>query len=61
MSLIFPHLMYVFINTVNIENIGTDTLEQTVQTQIRLLLWEQSDQGLHCLQFCLHNFDTFLW
>ena len=27
---------------------------QTVQTQIRLLLEEQSDQGLHCLQFCLH-------
>ena len=58
MSLIFSHLMYVFINTVNIENIGADTLEQTVQTQIRLLLW---DQDLHCLQFCLHNFDTFLW
>ena len=29
-------------------------LEQTVQTQIRLLLEEQSDQGLHCLQYCLH-------
>ena len=25
--------------------------EQIVQTQIRLLLLEQSDQGLHCLQF----------
>ena len=24
---------------------------QTVQTQIRLLLKEQSDQGLHCLSF----------
>ena len=24
---------------------------QTVQTQIRLLLKEQSDQGLHCLPF----------
>ena len=24
---------------------------QTVQTQIRLLLQEQSDQGLHCLLF----------
>ena len=30
---------------------------QTVQTQIRLLLEEQSDQGLHCLQFHLHVFD----
>ena len=27
---------------------------QTVQTQIRLLLEEQSDQGLHCLPFHLH-------
>ena len=26
---------------------------QTVQTQIRLLLEEQSDQGLHCLPFHL--------
>ena len=27
----------------------TDRYGQTVQTQIRLLLEEQSDQGLHCL------------
>ena len=32
----------------------TDRCEQTVQTQIRLLLEEQSDQGLHYLQFWLH-------
>ena len=32
----------------------TDRSGQTVQTQIRLLLKEQSDQGLHCLQFPLH-------
>ena len=30
---------------------------QTVQTQIRLLQEEQSDQGLHCLLFHLHLFD----
>ena len=30
---------------------------QTVQTQIRLLLEEQSDQGLDCLLFHLHDFD----
>ena len=30
---------------------------QTVQTQIRLLLEEQSDQGLHCLLFHLHLLD----
>ena len=29
----------------------TDRSGQTVQTQIRLLLEEQSDQGLHCLLF----------
>ena len=40
--------------TVIILNIGTDRSEQTVQTQIRLLLMEQSDQGLLCLSFCLH-------
>ena len=28
---------------------------QTVQTQIRLLLKEQSDQGLHCLPFRIRN------
>ena len=31
----------------------TDRSGQTVQTQIRLLLEEQSDQGLHCLLFHL--------
>ena len=39
----------------------TDRSGQTVQTQIRLLLEEQSDQqsdqGLHCLLFHLHHFD----
>ena len=35
-------------------NFQTDRPEQTVQTQIRLLLEEQSDLGLHCLQFPMH-------
>ena len=35
----------------------TDRFGQTVQTQIRLLLEEQSDLGLHCLLFNLHLFD----
>ena len=35
----------------------TDRSGQTVQTQIRLLLEEQSDQGLHCSLFHLHVFD----
>ena len=38
-------------------NFRTDKSGQTVQTQIRLLLEEQSDQGLHCLLFHLHVFD----
>ena len=47
--------------TVIILNIGTDRSEQTVQTQIRLLLlMEQSDQGLLCLVFCLHLLNTIL-
>ena len=32
----------------------TNMSRQTVQTQIRLLLEEQSDQGLHCLPLHLH-------
>ena len=32
---------------------------QTVQSQIRLLLEEQSDQGLHCLPFLLHRLDLY--
>ena len=36
----------------------TDRSWQTVQTQIRLLLEEQSDQGLHCLQFPLYLLDA---
>ena len=35
----------------------TDRSRQTVQTQIRRLLEEPSDQGLHCLLFKLHLFD----
>ena len=31
---------------------------QTLQTQIRLLQEEQSDQGLHCLPFRLHRLDS---
>ena len=43
--------------TVMIQSFRTDRSRQTVQTQIRLLLEEQSDQGLHCLLFHLHLFD----
>ena len=39
----------------------TDMTGQTVQTQIWLLLKEQSDQGLHCLPFRLHRLDWLLY
>ena len=42
--------------TVILLNFRTDRSGQTVQTQIRLLIEEQSDQGLHCLLFHLHLF-----
>ena len=43
--------------TVMILSFRTNRSGQTVQTQIRLLLEEQSDQGLHCLLFHLHLFE----
>ena len=39
----------------------TEWSRQIVQTQIRLLLEEQSDQGLHYLHYCLHLFDALLY
>ena len=47
--------------TVMFLSFRTDWSGQIVQTQIRLLLEEQSDQGLHCLQYCLHLFDALLY
>ena len=52
----FMHREY----TVKNLSIGTDKSKQTVQTLIRLLPKEQSDQGLHCLPFQLHLLDTSL-
>ena len=46
------------LSTVIFLSFRTDRSEQTVQTQIRLLLEEQSDQGLHCLPFRLHRLDS---
>ena len=43
--------------TVMILSFRTDMPWQTMQTQIRLLLY----QGLHCLPFCLHRLDTLLY
>ena len=44
-------------STVMTLSFRTDRSGQTVQTQIRLLLEEQSDQGLHCLLFHFHHFE----
>ena len=46
--------------TVMFLSFWTDKSGQTVQTQIRLLLVEQSDLGLHCLQFPLLLLDALL-
>ena len=55
-----PHRLYKLRKetTVKILNFPTDMFRQTVQTQIRLLLEEQSDQGLHCLLFHLHHLEV---
>ena len=45
------------VSTVMIQSFQTNRSGLTVQTQIRLLLDELSDQGLHCLLFYLHLFD----
>ena len=50
--------IWKIITTVMSLSFRTDMPGQTVQTQIRLLLEEQSDQGLHCLPFRLHRFDS---
>ena len=48
-------------DTVMILSFRTDMPGQTVQTQIRLLVEEKSDQGLHCLPFRLHRLDSLLY
>ena len=47
-------------DTVMILNFWTDISGQTLQTQIRRLLEEESDQGLHFLPFRLHHLDAIL-
>ena len=41
-------------------NFRTNQSGQTEQTQIRLLLEEQSDQGLHCLLIHSHLWEILL-
>ena len=51
------HLLCSSQITVMTLSFRTDRSGQTVHTQIKLLLEEQSDQGLHYLLFHLHLFD----
>ena len=51
----------ITLHTVMILSFRTHRPGQTVQTQIRLLLEEQSDQGLHCLPFRLHRLDSLVY
>ena len=53
----FPFLQAIVISL----SFRTDRSGQTVQTQIRLLLEEQSDQGLYCLKLTLHLLDALLY
>ena len=57
----YGHDKMVSYPTVMILSFRTDRSGQTVQTQTRLLLEKQSDQGLHCLPFCLHRLDSLLY
>ena len=57
----YAYADFLLMSAVMILSFRTDRPGQTVQTQIRLLLEEQSDQGLHCLPFCLHLLDSLLY
>ena len=52
---------FIMPDTVMILSFRTDNSWKTVQTQIRLLLEEQSNQGAHCLIFHLHHLDEMLY
>ena len=58
LSLIGGIIIKYYNNTVKSLSFGTNMPGQTVQTQIRLFLKEQSDQGLHCLPFQPHLLDA---
>ena len=58
---LFKNQVYYQLTTVMILGFWKDRSGQTVQTKIRLLLEEQSDQGLHCLPFRLHRLDSLLY
>ena len=60
-EIILLELLESFIDTVMILRFRTDRSGETVQTQIRLILEEHPDQGLHCLQCRLHPLGAVLY
>ena len=56
------NILHSVLNVVyrNILSIRTDRTDKTMKTLIRLLLEEQSDQGLHCLSFYLFRLHIIL-
>ena len=58
---IFVRMEGQTVTTVMILSFRTDRSGKTVQTQIRQLLEEQSDQRLDCLPFCLHLLNALLY
>ena len=58
---LFSIFQEVVSSTEMILSFRTDRSGQTVQTQIKLLLEEQPDQGLQCLLFCLYLLDSLLY
>ena len=56
------NIMHNFLSAVYRKNLSirTDRTDKTVKTLIRLLLKEQSDQGLHCLSFYLLHLHIIL-
>ena len=65
LHLVCPDLSYqiieIMMEVTVLIGFRTDRSGQTVQTQIRLLLEEQSDQGLHCLPFRQHHLGSLLY
>ena len=57
----YTHNEFLKEYTIMFQSFRTDMPGLTVQTQIRLLLEEQSDQGLHCLPSRLHRLDSLLY
>ena len=53
----YGEILLIIPDTVMIQSFHTNRSVQTEHTQIRWLLEEQSDQGLHCLLFHLHVFE----